>query len=71
MMTPGAYVLFDDSSDKDVLRVIRYAESDLKGELMRVPASEYRLFRSKRDFFAYTIAQVFSLSQLTVFRKSA
>lgn len=64
----GSIILFDDSFDPDVTKVVRFIQRNLADFYEHIPVSQYRDF-SVVSRLAYTLAERLNKTQLTVFRK--
>lgn len=64
----NGYIMFDDSSDRNVRRVIRYVVSDLQRTFRRVPMSEYRA-RKGLSRIKDSVAELLEKNQMTIFQK--
>jgi hypothetical protein len=68
LTTVGGFILFDDSSDPDVLKVIKFILANLSHYFERVPISEYR-HASAMNRTKLKVAEALHKTQLTIFRK--
>jgi hypothetical protein len=64
----GGYVLFDDSSDIEVAKVIRFVRTNLVEFFEPVSIVQYRA-KSVIQQLQYSIAEKLHMTQLTIFRK--
>lgn len=64
----GGVVLFDDSSDRNVRRVIRYVEGDLAKAFQRIPLSAYRPLTGLAKA-RMRLAEAMGKTQLVAFRR--
>lgn len=69
LLSPGGLVVFDDSSDPHVAKVIKFIRRNLKGRLTKVDLSIYRPEGLER--VKYKVASALGKVQLTVFRLDA
>ena len=66
----GGYVMFDDSADEQIQRVIRHAEADGKKSFRRIAMSRYRQ-GSIWHRVRWTAAEALRRNQLTVFQRKS
>jgi predicted O-methyltransferase YrrM len=64
----GGYVMLDDSSDRNVRRVIRFVESDLRRTFTRLPMKSYRR-RGGLSRIRDSVIELLGRNQLTVFQR--
>ena len=64
----GGYVLFDDASDSEVAKVVRFVCSNLNEIFERIPIYRYR-GQSIFNRLKYTVAEACYRTQLAIFRK--
>jgi len=68
ILEPGGYLLFDDSSDSEVAKVIRFVQRNLQEHFQQISVRHYR----DGDCVATAtlwLAENLQRSQLTIFRK--
>jgi methyltransferase family protein len=68
LMAVGGYVLFDDSSDPEVAKVVRFVRKNLRECFEPVPISRYR-GQTTAQRLQYAIAEALYKTQLAIFRK--
>jgi hypothetical protein len=68
LMAIGGYILFDDSSDVEVAKVVRFIRRNLSESFESIPISRYRA-RSAFQQFKYTVGEALYKTQLAIFRK--
>ena len=66
----GGYILFDDSPDADVRKVIRYIQCNLEGVFEQIPVHRYRP-GGALDRFKLRVGEKLHRTQLTIFRRVA
>jgi len=64
----AGYILFDDSSDSEVAKVVRFVRKNLGEFFKPVPISLYREGSAARRL-KYAVAEALYKTQLTIFRK--
>jgi cephalosporin hydroxylase len=64
----GGYILFDDSSEKDVAKVIRHIQKNLSKSFETIPVHQFR-GNSIPLKLKYLVAERLHKTQLTIFRK--
>ena len=68
LMPVGGYVLFDDSSDREVAKVVRFIRRNLSDCFEPIPISRYRGQTAARRL-KYAVAEALCKTQLTIFQK--
>lgn len=68
LVSIGGYVLFDDSSDPEVAKVVRFTRKNLQELFEPIPISRYR-GHSAVEWLKYTVGEALYKTQLAVFRK--
>jgi cephalosporin hydroxylase len=68
LLKHGGYIMFDDSTDKQVRRVIRYIDSDLSHAFERVSMKRYRR-RQGLSRMRDHVVELLGKNQLTVFQR--
>ena len=64
----GGFILFDDCSDREVLKVVQFIGANLSNYFERIPVYRYRP-RSAFNRMKFTVAEAVHKTQLTIFRK--
>jgi hypothetical protein len=69
LTTVGGYILFDDSSDYEVSKVIRFIRKNLANFFTPIPIAKYRSDSAGRRL-KYRLGEAFSKTQLAIFLKT-
>lgn len=64
----GGYILFDDSSDVEVAKVVRFIRSNLQDFFEPIPIAQFHR-ESIIQRFKYSVAEILYKTQLAIFRK--
>jgi len=65
----GGYILFDDSSDSEVAKVVRFIRKNLWDVFEQIPIAKYRS-HSRIQRLKYTFGEALYKTQLSIFRKT-